>query len=314
MAHLQQTADGVGHPRQSLIPMGTSPARKMAAGSMASPSRGEPSPDYVSSSLPAMPTHVRPLGQPVGAIAGGHPVMETLERDARLSPPRQAVERQPVAVDIPDRILASRMLIVDDCKLQRQNLALILGNGGVSVPAEAWDLPSVFAALEETAPDLVLLSMVTRDSIVLLRAVRETCPQARVIVVGISEDDEMGIISCAEAGVAGYHLRTEPFDALLRLISKVIDGESSCSPRVSAILLSRLSALATQRQPGPRELVLTAREIQILKMLEMGLSNKEIADRLCITLHTVKNHVHSVLSKLGVSTRAEAAAISRSFG
>lgn len=169
------------------------------------------------------------------------------------------------------------------------------------------------AAVSESAPDIVLLSIATRDSITLLRAVREACPQAKAIVVGISEGNETDIIACAEAGVAGYHLRSESLDELLRLIVKVFDGESVCSPKVSAILLSRLSALAAQRPAGSREPGLTTREVQILRMLEMGLSNRDIADRLCITLHTVKNHVHSVLNKLGVSTRAEAAALSRSF-
>ena len=72
--------------------------------------------------------------------------------------------------------------------------------------------------------------------------------------------------------------------------------------------MRRLSSLATQRQPFSTELVLTMREAQILHMLEMGLSNRDIADQLYIAIHTVKNHVHNLLAKLGVSTRAEAAA------
>lgn len=96
------------------------------------------------------------------------------------------------------------------------------------------------------------------------------------------------------------------------MIHKVAAGESLCSPRVSAILLRRLSTLASQRQPVHKELVLTSREIQILRLLEMGLSNRDIAEQLCIAVHTVKNHVHSLLAKLGVSTRAQAAALARS--
>jgi DNA-binding NarL/FixJ family response regulator len=134
-----------------------------------------------------------------------------------------------------------------------------------------------------------------------------------VIVVGIAEDEESEIIACAEAGVAGYHLRADSLDDLLALVSRVAAGESLCSPKVSAILLRRLSALATERRPEPKELVLTAREIQILRLLESGRSNQEIADELYIAVHTVKNHVHSVLNKLGVTTRAAAAAYSRSF-
>jgi DNA-binding NarL/FixJ family response regulator len=76
-------------------------------------------------------------------------------------------------------------------------------------------------------------------------------------------------------------------------------------------LLQRLSALASQPQNPLGERILTAREVEILGMLEAGMSNREIADRLCIAVHTVKNHVHSVLTKLGVATRAEAAASAR---
>jgi DNA-binding NarL/FixJ family response regulator len=205
-----------------------------------------------------------------------------------------------------------RFLIVDDCKLNRENLAAIFAAHNGSEPAMAWDLPSLCAALGEVAPEIVLLNIGTRDNRTLLRMVRDTCPEAKVIVVGTSEDDESEIVACAEAGVAGYHLRAESLDDLLTLVSRVANGESLCSPKVSAILLRRLSTLAALRRPEVKELVLTAREIQILRLLESGLSNQEIAGHLYIAVHTVKNHVHSVLSKLGVSTRAEAAAYSRS--
>jgi DNA-binding NarL/FixJ family response regulator len=224
--------------------------------------------------------------------------------DHRAAQPSSPLVLVEVAKPTPD----VRYLIVDDCKLSRENLATIFG---AHERAVAWDLPSLCNALE-IAPQIVLLNMGTRDNRTLLRVVRQTCPDAKVIVVGLSEDDESEIVACAEAGVAGYHLRAESLDDLLTLVSKVANGESICSPRVSAILLRRLSALAAQRRPEVKELVLTAREIQILRMLESGLSNQEIADHLYIAVHTVKNHVHSILSKLGVSTRAEAAAYSRS--
>ena len=92
----------------------------------------------------------------------------------------------------------------------------------------------------------------------------------RIIVLGASENDESEIVACAEAGVAGYHMRTDSLEDLLVLIRKVAAGESSCPPRVSAILLRRLTALASRRQPAAKELVLTAREAQILRMLELG--------------------------------------------
>lgn len=205
----------------------------------------------------------------------------------------------------------ARVLIVDDCTLYRDYLAAVVASHGVVAPGVAWDLPSLIAAFDATLPRVILLNMGTRESAMLLRQALKLSPHVRVVVLGISEDDESEIVACAEAGVAGYHLRSESLEDLLVLIHKVAAGESLCSPRVSAILLRRLSALAAQRQPVAKELVLTAREIQILRMLELGLANREIADQLCIAVHTVKNHVHSLLTKLGVGTRAQAAALAR---
>ena len=213
-----------------------------------------------------------------------------------------------------DPLLDARILIIDDCTLYRENLAAIFVANGTTAPSVAWDLPSLVAELRDTTPNIVLLSIGTRDNMMLLQAALQVSPAARVIVMGVSDDDESDIVACAEAGVAGYHMRTESLDHLLGLIRRVAAGESVCSPRVSGILLNRLSALAAERQPPPaRELVLTAREAQILRMLEAGLSNRDIASRLCIAIHTVKNHVHSLLRKLDVSTRAEAAALSRTI-
>ncbi|WP_236950302.1 response regulator transcription factor [Mycobacterium sp. MS1601] len=138
-------------------------------------------------------------------------------------------------------------------------------------------------------------------------------PELRVIAIGASEADESDILACAEAGVAGYHMRSDSLGDLIVLIHDVAAGISSCPPVVSAMLLRRLSSLAAQSKTSERELVLTAREIQILRMIEMGRSNRDIADDLDIAVHTVKNHVHNLLTKLGVSTRAEAAALSRTI-
>ena len=206
-----------------------------------------------------------------------------------------------------------RILIIDDCTLYRENLAAIFTMNGMAAPSVAWDLPSLVTALEDTTPSIVLLNIATRDSALLLRAAMEISQNVRVIVLGVSEDDESEIVACAEAGVAGYHMRTDSLEDLLVLIRNVAAGGTCCSPRVSAILLHRLSALASQRQPAAKELALTTREVQILRMLELGQSNQDIATQLSIAVHTVKNHVHSLLTKLGVSTRVEAAAVSRTI-
>lgn len=209
-------------------------------------------------------------------------------------------------------LCAVRILIVDDCMLYRDNLAAALASRGLPAIGFAWDLRTLVIAMREHSVEVILLNIATRDSAALLNVAVATDPGVRVVVMGLSEDDESGVIACAEAGVAGYHTRAESFDDLLTQIEKVAGGETLCSPRVSAILLQRLSALASQQQPAVvRDRVLTAREVEILGMLEAGMSNRDIADQLCIAVHTVKNHVHSVLTKLGVATRAEAAAVAR---
>ncbi|WP_369803606.1 LuxR C-terminal-related transcriptional regulator [Mycobacterium sp. NAZ190054] len=219
----------------------------------------------------------------------------------------------PVGVG-PGSRYVTRVLIVDDCTLYRECLVGVLtGQRDDVATSVAWDLTSLMAEIEAMRPGVILLNMATHDSSVLLRQVLRHNPDARVVVIGVSEDDESAIVECAEAGAVGYHLRNESLEDLLVLIRKVAAGESSCSPRVSGILLRRLSALAAQRQPAAKEVVLTAREIEILRMLEAGMANREIAERLCIAVHTVKNHVHSVLTKLGVSSREQAASLARNM-
>jgi DNA-binding NarL/FixJ family response regulator len=205
------------------------------------------------------------------------------------------------------------LLIVDDSAVHREALATALTVNGIAPVTTAWDLPSIIASLERAAPQLILLNMDSRGLQIFLRAVMSLSPGVPVIALGASEEDEDGIIVCAEAGVAAYHMRSQSLQDLIILITSALDGKTACPPQVSAMLLRRVSTLAGQRQPTPRDPVLTAREAQILGMLELGRSNQDIAAALSIAVHTVKNHVHSLLTKLGVSSRAEAAALSHTL-
>lgn len=209
----------------------------------------------------------------------------------------------------PDSLCDIRVAVVDDCVLHRESLAALMAINGAAEVRMAWDLPTVLAAARGEPLNVMLLNVSTLDSVILLRAVLEIAPYVRVIVVGVSEEDDHGIVASAEAGAAGYHTRNESIEELISLISRLAAGESVCSPRVSAVLLRRLSSLAAKRPLMPDDLTLTTRELEILELVEHGLSNKEIADHLCIAVHTVKNHVHSLLTKLGVSTRGQAAAL-----
>ncbi|BBY59659.1 hypothetical protein MSAR_27950 [Mycolicibacterium sarraceniae] len=222
-------------------------------------------------------------------------------------PPASASTR--VAASGKGRLGENRILIVDDCTLYRENLAFILAADGIKTLSAAWDLPSLLSALRSHAPDVVLLSTTTRDSATLLRETLEISPGTKVIVLGLAEDDESGILSCAAAGAVGFHLKKDSLDELLTLLREVPSGESFLPPRVTKMLLQRLSTGRPKQHLLVRELVLTTREAQVLRMLRMGLSNRDISIELDIAIPTVKNHVHRVLTKLGVRTRAEAAAL-----
>jgi DNA-binding NarL/FixJ family response regulator len=167
-----------------------------------------------------------------------------------------------------------------------------------------------------TAPPLKLIWRrawsASIDSGTLLRCARERSPASELIVLGICEHHEQEIVPCAEVGVARYHLRSESLQKLLQLVHSVAAGETLCSPRITALLMRRLSSLASQQRPAERVPAPTAREIQILGLVDEGLSNREIA--VCVEVYTVKNHVHSVLCKLGVRRRGDAAAARHGAG
>lgn len=132
-----------------------------------------------------------------------------------------------------------------------------------------------------------------------------------VVALGIAEsvDDVVGL---AEAGVSAYLTQEQTLADLVGAIVAVARGESECSPRVTALLLRHVATTAhDRRRPGTRAARLTRREMEILRLLADGLTNKQIGQELSIELPTVKNHVHNVLHKVGAATRGEAVAATR---
>ena len=149
--------------------------------------------------------------------------------------------------------------------------------------ATAWDLSSLLAEVDQVVPDAILLNIDTPDSATLLQLALDLDRRVRVIVYGLSSDRESEIVSCAEAGVAGLHLRTESFDHLLSLTTSSADGRAQCSAEVSSILIRRVYAFAAQANPDTTTDVLTRRKIEILELIEQGLTNQQIASRLSLT-------------------------------
>jgi two-component system, NarL family, nitrate/nitrite response regulator NarL len=199
-----------------------------------------------------------------------------------------------------------QVVVLSDIRLYREGLAAILGKRGPVVVGTAGDSESGVALVSERQPDIVLVDMAMADAAVAVRALLEAAPHAPVVALGVSET-EADVIACAEAGVSGYVTRDESVGDLVAALESVSRGEMICSPGIAAALLRRVTALARREASAPRTR-LTRRELEIVELIDRGLSNKEIARRLSIELATVKNHVHNILEKLQVRRRTEAAA------
>ena len=140
-----------------------------------------------------------------------------------------------------------------------------------------------------------------------MRRAREQAPATKVVALTVADVDQE-VLSCAEAGVTGFVTRDGSLADLIAAVEAAQRGELFCSPRMAASLLRRVSALAREGPSTPR---LTDRESEVLAYLERGLTNQAIAQALGIEVPTVKNHVHSILEKMRVKRRGEAASVWR---
>ncbi len=201
------------------------------------------------------------------------------------------------------------MLIVADIRLYREGLAHVLaGDPRLAVVGAAADGDSALGLIGTLTPTVVLIDMAMPRSIALVRAIGAAWPTVKTVALGVNET-EQDVLACAEAGVAGYVPRGASAEDLVTTLEGMRRGELLCSPRTVAALWRRICDLASgpSRRDGP-EAALTPREREIGALLEVGLTNKDIAVRLGIEVTTVKNHVHNLLEKLHVHRRAHAAA------
>jgi DNA-binding NarL/FixJ family response regulator len=202
------------------------------------------------------------------------------------------------------------ILIVDDSRLYRDALAeLLRSRSWVERVEVAVHGPGLAQHDVTFPPTITLLHMGIEDSLRWLQHLADA--QARVVVLGV-RDTEAEVVACAEAGAAGYLFREDSLDSLCELIQAVSRDETICSPKTAALLLRRVAMAAAERRARRGLNLLTPREGEVLQLVEQGLANREIAQRLSIEVRTVKNHVHAILGKLEVQRRGEAAAQARS--
>ena len=135
-------------------------------------------------------------------------------------------------------------------------------------------------------------------------------PTSKLVAFAVADTVE-DVFSCAAAGFSGYVTREAGIDELLRAVRAARDGQMTCSPHIAAALFNQLAARLTPPKSTNGSSLLTARERQVLTLSDEGWSNKEIGRRLQISPATVKNHIHSILQKLQVERRGQAAALMR---
>jgi two-component system nitrate/nitrite response regulator NarL len=206
------------------------------------------------------------------------------------------------------------VLVVAQVRLYRDGLAQALTHTpDLRVLAAVATPESAASGPQPPCPDVVLVDVSSSDGPAGVRALRDLFPESRLVALGVADDEDQ-ILAIAEAGVAGFVTRDTSLVQLVATIHGVMRDQLHCSPRMTAALVRRVGDLASGRDRAPARHVLTPRQAEVLGLIEQGLSNKQIAAQLSIELPTVKNHVHSILDRLEVSRRGQAASRVRVVG
>lgn len=201
----------------------------------------------------------------------------------------------------------TRVIIVVGVRLYREGLAQLLNSqDDFDVVGTASDGRAAAVRLAEVEPDVALIEMAVPHVDAFVEAVTKRPSRIPLVALGISDSDSE-VLACAERGAAGFVTSDASLEELTGTIRRAADGELVCSPRTAGSLIRRLGALAAERRPEAVGVLLTRREKEVAALMREDLSNKEIAMRLRIEVATVKNHVHSVLDKLRVHRRSDAA-------
>lgn len=211
-----------------------------------------------------------------------------------------------------------RILLVDDQTLFREGLRTLLSvQPDFEIVGEAADGEEALLQAARHRPQVILmdLRMPVLDGVAATRRLHTTHPECRVIVLTTFEEDE-AVFEALRAGALGYLLKDAPTESLFQAIRAAARGESFLQPSVAAKLVAEFARLSRQSSARPAGLAdpLSEREIEVLRLLSSGASNKEIASQLYIAEGTVKNHITSILAKLEVSDRTQAALKARELG
>jgi DNA-binding NarL/FixJ family response regulator len=200
-----------------------------------------------------------------------------------------------------------RVVIADDHPIYRQGLARLLSQSGVVVVGQASNGPTAIELVEQTAPDVAIidLNMPGMSGVEVTRRLHERMPASRVLVVSVSAQEE-DVTEAILAGASGYVLKDGPVEEVVAGIRAAAAGGSLLSPRVAGTLLGQIRD-RDQVQPELPPIPLTQRELQVLRLVALGRGESEIGETLHIGAGAVTKHISSLLRKLQVENRVQAA-------
>lgn len=201
-----------------------------------------------------------------------------------------------------------RVLVVDDQELFRRGLTMLLTvEPGIEVVGEAGDGVEGTHLAQTASPDVVLLDvrMPKRTGIEACTAIKEAVPNAKIIMLTVS-DEEADLYEAVKNGASGYLLKDSSIDEVAQAVRVVAEGQSLISPSMAVKLIDEFKQMSRPEREAGANLRLTERELDVLRLVAHGHSNKEIAARLFISENTVKNHVRNMLEKLQLHSRMEA--------
>jgi DNA-binding NarL/FixJ family response regulator len=190
-------------------------------------------------------------------------------------------------------------------------LASVLENhADLSVVGKATSVEEGIKKAVLSRPDIVLVSarMAGEGALTLTKSLSKQQPSTKILIFGTPPSKEQ-VIAYVEAGAAGCIFQNDTVQCLLNSIRSAMNEEAVLSPELVAALMSRLSRIARSYESSEtvslEKFSLTSRELEVFELMSQNLTNKQIAEKLCIELGTVKNHVHNILTKLGVKSRDE---------
>lgn len=201
-----------------------------------------------------------------------------------------------------------RILIADDHAFVREGTRRILEQEpDLEVVAEAGDGEEAVKLACDLKPDVALVdvAMPRLDGIEATRRIKAQCPAVAVLVLSAYDDDQF-IFGLLEAGAAGYLLKSVRGQEIVDAIRAVHAGESVLHPSVARKVLNRFAGVSGKPRERKSLDLLTEREMDVLKLVTKGLSNKDIAEGLCLSVRTVQGHLANIFNKLRVSSRTEA--------